>query len=677
MSFPVTIVCVNHGNFCGRGAEYVNKLFDMVFRNLPQDLIKKFVCFTDNAEGLNPLIEARELPGNLTGWWNKIYLFKKGLFNKGERIFFLDLDTIITGPLDHIVKYSGKFMVLKDFYNRNNYNSGVMLWEADFDDGVIWDNYEKAGFPYDLSDGDQEWIKRNYKDADLFQDIYPMQVCSYKVSAQNMFPKGTKIVCFHGLPRPHDVSLGWVPEVWKIGGGTAVELETQGNTQGSVLVENIHNALRMAYPVLDKHEAHEGHAVIVGGGPSLKESIEEIRLRKTEGQTIFATNATYKFLLENGIRPDYHVMLDARPENVEFIVEDAKGIFCSHCAPNVLASCKDVTIFHPYAEDIIEVIQDEKRPCALIAGGSSVGLKAIEITYVMGFRNIHVYGMDSSYRDDNHHAYKQPLNDSERTLEITCNGVNYKAAAWMIVQVEEFKAQIQNLLSDNVTVTIHGTGLLPDVAKLLAMPAGPEEIVNIDGIYWPSLDIECRFYTMEWIDSIDKILAHVPKGGTAIQAGGNVGIWAKGFAKHFDEVHAFEPDPMNYACLTLNVTEGNVILWSCGLSDKEENVSLQRKPNNCGAHYVSGEGDLKLITIDSMNLPECSLIQLDVEGYELKALKGAEQTINKFKPVVVIEQNGLSEKHGIKPHEAADWLISKGYEPIETIRRDTMFVHKN
>ena len=68
--------------------------------------------------------------------------------------------------------------------------------------------------------------------------------------------------------------------------------------------------------------------------------------------------------------------------------------------------------------------------------------------------------------------------------------------------------------------------------------------------------------------------------------------------------------------------------------------------NNCGTGYVNKEIGLKkeMITIDSLNLDEVSLIKLDVENYEFQVLKGAINTILKFKPIIIIEL------HNENPH---------------------------
>ncbi len=91
------VVCVNAGNYLKRGREYVEKLHRGTRKNLTEF---RFVCFTDDPEPYADGITKKDLPQpELKGWWHKISLFKPGVMEDGERVLFLDLDTVITGPL--------------------------------------------------------------------------------------------------------------------------------------------------------------------------------------------------------------------------------------------------------------------------------------------------------------------------------------------------------------------------------------------------------------------------------------------------------------------------------------------------------------------------------------------------------------------------------------------------
>jgi hypothetical protein len=465
----LNIVCVKWGDLYS--AEYVNILADMVLRNLSDNIPLKFICFTDDPQGIDADIDIRELPDGLSGWWNKLYLFKDGLFPEGDRILYLDLDTVITGSLDDIIQYKGTFAILRDFYRPEGLQSSVMAWEA----GrltELWSEYERKGFPH-IAGGDQAWIEMCFEDwdfcPDIWQEKFPGFFNSYKVTCKKIFPKSTKLVVFHGEPRPHQVMDGWVPQVWKIGGGTTLELMTVGNTSEEQRIKNIQHAVSLTLPLLYSKTQHDGHAVIVGGGPSLNDSIDEIRWRKSKGQTVFATNNT-----PSKVEADYHVMLDARPDNAAFVPYGIPCLYASECHPNVYERAKNngnpITVWHSYADGMDDVLANEHRGFTYVGGGSSVGLKAMCIAYILGYREMHLYGMDSCYRDGHHHAYSQSLNDGERVISVTMGDKLYKVAPWMATQVEEFKDLAGYLVSMGCTLTVHGEGLLQDVARIIHFP---------------------------------------------------------------------------------------------------------------------------------------------------------------------------------------------------------------
>ena len=206
----LNVITINAGNYMGRGAEYVNHLSRTVWRNL--NASHRFICFTDDPSMLRDDIDARPLPHlGLSGWHNKLAMFKPGLFVDGDRLLWLDLDTVISGSIDEIASYAGDFAMIEDLYFPGQLASGVMAWRAGFGAG-IWDSYATAGFP-SIEGGDQAWIAKCGVRADILQDVYPGQIASYKVGGGQLAPQ-TRIVCFHGHPRPHHVTSGWVPALW-------------------------------------------------------------------------------------------------------------------------------------------------------------------------------------------------------------------------------------------------------------------------------------------------------------------------------------------------------------------------------------------------------------------------------------------------------------------------------
>jgi hypothetical protein len=338
------------------------------------------------------------------------------------------------------------------------YGSGVMAWSGDC--SAIWHRWNEAGRPMPAR-GDQEWLENVLPDADRWQDLFPGKFQSFKVDRLwDTFPTGA-VVCFHGTPRPHQVLRGWVPKLWKIGGGSAAELVMRPNVDEGVLTAHI-IANKSRGQRLRRVEPHDGHAVIVAGGPSLADGLEEIRSRKAHGQKVFAVNGACNWLWEHGIEADACVLMDARESNLKFIRHPVQYYLASQCHPSLFDAAPDAIRYHGYLTGIEQIVGDEMT----IAGGSTSGLKACVIAYALGYRQLHLYGFDSSYSDDEGHAYAQPENDSDSVIEATWGTDEvFRCAGWMIIQAEEFQHLARQLVEGGATVTVHGSGLLPTIAK--------------------------------------------------------------------------------------------------------------------------------------------------------------------------------------------------------------------
>lgn len=684
----LNIICLNAANYLGRGTEYVNILASMVARNISDKTTYKFICFTDTSGEYDPEIDIRPLPvDGLDGWWNKLALFKGGVFPEGDRILFLDLDTVITSGLDEIIKYDGEFAILRDFYRPDGLQSSVMAWKAGTHTN-LWRIWAQQYFPK-TEYGDQVWLEHVFHTSgfkpDIWQDLYPDCFVSYKLHAQREIPKSAKMVIFHGLPRPHEIVTGWMSYVWKIGGGTVLELTHQCNTEENKIAENIKNALRLPLPWIEQIEEHDGHAVIVGGGPSLKDDIQEIRERQKHGQVIFSTNNTFNYLAERDIYADCHIMLDARQENKDFVPAWGFKKLCYYasqvhpeCIEKASKNSSSPVLWHSFFSDGIFDIIGDKTGDPLVGGGSTVGLQSMALAWILGYRKFHLYGFDSSYQDGENHAYKQPLNNNEYTLEVEMNGNKYKAAAWMCEQVEKFKDLAKEMVKRGCIITVHGSGLLPDVAKLMSLPdVRDTEMVQVDGTWWPSKCKESRLNAEFTFNDINTVISKCGQKRTAIQAGGNVGIWPREFSKHFEKVISFEPDELNFECMVKNLENiENVEIYNTALGNSLGSAALERVSYNCGAHYLRNGSEFHIMTIDSLDLDACDLIQLDVEGYELNALKGAQKTIDAFRPVIMVEDKGLSNRYGSCKGDIEKWLQPLGYIAECETARDIIFVHK-
>jgi len=193
---------------------------------------------------------------------------------------------------------------------------------------------------------------------------------------------------------------------------------------------------------------------------------------------------------------------------------------------------------------------------------------------------------------------------------------------------------------------------------------------------FPPRDVECKAVVPFQIGDVEHALKHVTDFDICVQAGGNVGYWPIYLSDKFGLIYTFEPDEQNYACFKENVTEENIIVERKALGiTVGETGSLDGDPRNCGAYQIDEDGDdFEIISVDSLDLPSCGFLCLDIEGYELNALKGAIETIKAFSPVIMLEDKGLSNRYGSKKGAVETYLEQFGYEVVHCIHRDVILV---
>lgn len=170
------------------------------------------------------------------------------------------------------------------------------------------------------------------------------------------------------------------------------------------------------------------------------------------------------------------------------------------------------------------------------------------------------------------------------------------------------------------------------------------------------------------IDTIRDIVgAETMAQGTAIDAGANVGAYARHMAAHFGHVHAFEPAQDTFDCLARNVSDwglaDKITAHQKALSDKAEGVSMGTPGlfRRSISREVKGSGDIPAVPLDSLELGNVVFLKLDVEGYEMKTLQGAKALLARFQPFVMMEMKERKLAKGTADMAAHDFLTSQGY----------------
>lgn len=170
--------------------------------------------------------------------------------------------------------------------------------------------------------------------------------------------------------------------------------------------------------------------------------------------------------------------------------------------------------------------------------------------------------------------------------------------------------------------------------------------------------------TYQWSKQ-DAAMKHVKAWRTAVDIGAHVGTWAMHLAERFERVVAFEPIAEHRRCLVANLEEAGtaqIVLHPCALGDRDGSVAFEIPEGSCGGTHIIGEGDIPLRMLDTFALKEVDFIKIDVEGYELFAVRGGEKTIRENKPCIIVEQKpkGLAERYGQTRMAAVELLQSWG-----------------
>lgn len=245
-----------------------------------------------------------------------------------------------------------------------------------------------------------------------------------------------------------------------------VELDLVSNIDDIQVMQNIDAALELGLPEMAEMQAHERHVAIVAGGPSINDTLPSIRALADNGCDVWAINGAHDWLLDRGVKPDAAWLIDGRPENVKFYRKpsDCTYYIGSRCAPEVFAALaeSDVVVWHDANSG--RFVPDDKL---LVGGGTTMGVKALTAAWILGYRTIHAFGYDSCYKFTEHHGYRQEMNDGETVYDVTVDGVTYRASAWMLGQVKNFGMYAPQLAEQGCTIIVHGSGLLPHVARAM------------------------------------------------------------------------------------------------------------------------------------------------------------------------------------------------------------------
>jgi FkbM family methyltransferase len=184
------------------------------------------------------------------------------------------------------------------------------------------------------------------------------------------------------------------------------------------------------------------------------------------------------------------------------------------------------------------------------------------------------------------------------------------------------------------------------------------------------------------LPNLDRVVARVPRKRVAVQAGGNLGCFAKRLSMSFETIYTFEPAPALFPLMCANASEGNIVRFQAALGYEREFVSMSQTrrddkatPAHEGITHVAGPGPIPTMRLDDLMLPVVDLIQFDLEGSELYALQGSSDTIARCRPVLCVEVNKSQGFVGLSEDRLRDYVTGLlGYRFVERLESDEVFV---
>ncbi len=213
------------------GPEYVNRLASAVRRHTKTPV--SIVCFTDDAKGIDPSVEIHPIPEidlppeeMITGW-RKLCLFRPDLPIEGMALF-LDLDIVITGPLDDFFSYgtADEIPIIHNWIpaHKTWFRPDPMIGNS----SVFRFHLNHCTFVWEQFHREKDWALATFRPPQSYLThcirprlkFWPAAwVRSFKRHCLPIFPlnlvlaphlpKDAQIIAFHGKPDPDEAAVGY------------------------------------------------------------------------------------------------------------------------------------------------------------------------------------------------------------------------------------------------------------------------------------------------------------------------------------------------------------------------------------------------------------------------------------------------------------------------------------
>jgi|2_EtaG_2_1085320.scaffolds.fasta_scaffold00365_17 uncharacterized Rossmann fold enzyme len=246
-------------------------------------------------------------------------------------------------------------------------------------------------------------------------------------------------------------------------------------------IKNVRDNCLLDLPNLDVCKDHDRIMVMVCGGPSAKDYLDEISMKSLNDRySIVCSNKTHDWLIENGIIPDYQFIIDPKPEKVDDIktphekVKYLLGISCDNAVYKALEGYDVTRVFsvcgtgEPSDVEVIKALFPY-REVTYLFGGTMAGLRAMSLADIMGYMTLEFYGFDSCYFEEDETGapiyYSYDKKRAENILEAKADdGRTFMTSPVFASQAQQFIKWKHRL--EWIKFVIHGDSLTSHINAL-------------------------------------------------------------------------------------------------------------------------------------------------------------------------------------------------------------------
>ena len=254
------------------------------------------------------------------------------------------------------------------------------------------------------------------------------------------------------------------------------------NTEEEILLNNVGYSIRQGHQQWCPGPMRPERVCLVGSGPSLKDTEEELRQLVWEGAILVTLNGAYHWCIDHGLRPQTQIVMDARPSNARFVmpaVPRCNYVIASQCAPSMWANLVNrphTWIFHAVtrSEDAMTDVLDTYylKKWIPVGGGTTAATRAINLLRIAGYLRYDLFGIDCCWFGNTHHAMPQPENEKDTCLTVKIGAQGrpdtmreFRCSPWQLKQAEDLMT-IMYVNGKHFMLTSHGDGMFTHLLQI-------------------------------------------------------------------------------------------------------------------------------------------------------------------------------------------------------------------